>query len=105
MPRPRRSGEPAKPFTIYLTPQAIEVLRSSAWAVKKSPGAFVESFLYDPVPDAAYTFTPSVASSNRASENKHPGWRANTVGENVCTSCGGRKTLVGHLPCLGPAEV
>ena len=79
MPRPRRSGEPAKPFTIYLTPQAIEDLRSSAWAVKKSPGAFVESLLYDQEPSPPPVIPPA-APRKHSYENK--GWG------KVCKNCG-----------------
>lgn len=79
MARPRRSGEPAKPFTIYLTPQAIEDLRSSAWAAKKSPGALVESFLYDRKPDPPPAAPPAVGRKHFY-ENK--GWG------KVCKNCG-----------------
>lgn len=84
MPRPRRSGEPAKPFTIYLTPQAIGALRSSAWAVNMSPGAFVESLLDGPEPFAPPVVSPTSAPTpvGRKHSYENKGWG------KVCKNCG-----------------
>jgi hypothetical protein len=113
MPRPRRTPDSlVSRLVAYVTPATLERIQTTAKDEGISTGALLDRH-FDPALKASFNFTgPSTAAKDprigtpkpvirTQSTNPHPGWRVNANNVNVCTACGGKKTVVQGKPCPG----
>ena len=103
MPRkPRTPGQPAIRLTAYVTQRTFDLLHDRAKNSKVSLGALLDSIMVDdehpgwqpPAPLAALPETVTFGFFD------HPGWRLNSIGQNVCTKCGKRKNTHRNQSCI-----
>lgn len=122
---------PCEKLTVYCSPATAKILREGARAAGVSTGAVLDQLVlgsapprpakaprYDiiekggkeppnppppPKSQASPPLPPGVSKGMPGPTKTvaHPGWRADATGVNVCTACGGRKTVVQGKPCPG----
>ena len=105
MPRkPRTPGQPAIRLTAYVTQRTFDLLHDRAKNSGVSLGALLDSIMVDDEhpgwqPPAPIKPAEPLAALPEAFID-HPGWRLNSIGQNVCTKCGKRKNTHRNQSCI-----
>lgn len=99
----RTPGVPTERLTAYVHPATKHELTSRAETAGVSIGEIVDRIVTEMGrPQIVTTHNQQTSTLTDATWKDHPGWKLNSLGQNVCIHCGGNKTRVKNQSCKGP---